>query len=72
MIQRLWDSGSHSADQTDQESPALYGAASIAQYGDYNVGLTTEELGFDSWQGREILFFFKVFIPALGPTHPSV
>jgi len=52
--------------------PALYGGASIAQYGDYTVGLTTEELGFDSRQGREILSFFKVFILALGPTQPSI
>jgi hypothetical protein len=51
--------------------PALYGGANIAQCGDYTVGLTTEQLGFDSQQRRDILPFFKVFIPALGPTQPS-
>ena len=52
--------------------PAIYGGDGVAQCGDYSVVLTTEELGFDSQQGREILPFFEVSLPALRPTQPSV
>lgn len=50
--------------------PILNAPVQLSRYSEKSRGWTTEELWFNTRQGKNIFVCSKMFTPSLGPTHP--